>query len=386
VAETHAASSSSSTDVQAVLDGLVDAVRTDDPARAASLQMPGASLIPDVVANARVLGIRSFTLRAIDTDRSSAAGSVIDDFGSGAWAETVEVDYRLPQDVGPTSLQTDVVLVPGQSGSVRIAALGSPGARGSLWFEGPIQVRRSAQVLLIVGPGQSVRRYWLLARRAQRAVTAVLGKQRRPLVFEVPSDQQQLEQLIDAPAGSYDLIAGVTASIDGAFTRRSPIHSFFNSNLMQHQIPKAAQLVVSHEATLQATRAPASTMPIWVKEGFADYVALDHLGLPLRTTAREISDEVRRHGPPNHLPTQATFDFDPALTNFTKLNAVYESAWLACRFIAQRWSEATLLATYRAFDRGTAAPTVLRETLGISPHAFVKGWQRYLVGIARTAT
>jgi hypothetical protein len=373
--------STSRAGVQHTLDRLVEAVRADDDQQAEGLGVSGSSLVGDIITNARVLGIRDFRLRDVDDDTDPAAGSAIRDrFGPDTWVDSVQVSYRLPQDVGPTTMESNFAFVPGPSGSARIAAVGTSGERGALWLEGPIQVRKTARILLIAATNQSMSRYWKLAQRAVRDVDAVLGARRGALVFEVPSDQQQLEQLIDASAGTYKLIAGVTASVDGSVTRHSAIHSFFNPNLMSHQGHRGSQLVVSHEATLQATRAPVSPMPIWMEEGFADYVGLAHAGVPLRVSAKEIATQVRKSGPPAALPTQA--DFAYTQTNLNDLNAVYESAWLACRYIADRWGEATLLVAYRAFDQGTAPGSVFREVLGLDERHFVGAWRRYLVSIA----
>ena len=46
--------------------------------------------------------------------------------------------------------------------------------------------------------------------------------------------------------------------------------------------PQGAQIVMSHEAAHVATDAAASSMPTWLLEGFADYVALAHVDLPVR--------------------------------------------------------------------------------------------------------
>ena len=53
---------------------------------------------------------------------------------------------------------------------------------------------------------------------------------------------------------------------------------------------------MSHEATHVATGAALSTMPTWLLEGFADYVALAHVDLPVSVTASQILGQVRKHG------------------------------------------------------------------------------------------
>ena len=42
---------------------------------------------------------------------------------------------------------------------------------------------------------------------------------------------------------------------------------------------------MSHESTHVATDAPFATMPTWLLEGFADFVALDHAGVPVEKAA-----------------------------------------------------------------------------------------------------
>ena len=57
---------------------------------------------------------------------------------------------------------------------------------------------------------------------------------------------------------------------------------------------------MSHEATHVATEAPlTSGMPLWLLEGFADYVALRDVDLPISTTAGQIIAQVRRDGVPD---------------------------------------------------------------------------------------
>ena len=69
------------------------------------------------------------------------------------------------------------------------------------------------------------------------------------------------------------------------------------------------QVVISHEATHLATDAPlTSGVPLWLLEGFADYVALHDVDLPITTTAGQIIQQVRTDGAPDHLPGPAEFD------------------------------------------------------------------------------
>ena len=81
---------------------------------------------------------------------------------------------------------------------------------------------------------------------------------------------------------------------------------------------------MSHEATHVATGAWDSRTPLWLLEGFADYVALRDVDLPVQKSAAQIIAAVRRDGAPRELPDAAAFG-----ARTPHLGATYESAWLA---------------------------------------------------------
>ena len=77
-------------------------------------------------------------------------------------------------------------------------------------------------------------------------------------------------------------------------------------------------------------------MPTWLLEGFADYVALDHVDLPVSVAASQILAQVR-DGRPAGAPPRRRTEFDP---QNQALGASYESAWLACRLLGETYGEA----------------------------------------------
>jgi hypothetical protein len=131
--------------------------------------------------------------------------------------------------------------------------------------------------------------------------------------------------------------------------------------------------VITHEATHVATRASTSAAPIWLVEGFADYVALRSQPLPVSTTAARIIALVRRSGAPAHLPTSA--DFDPGAPH---LEAQYEGAWLACRLLARDGGQTDLVAFYDAVDAGGSVSVELHRYFGFGPAAFTRQWRTLL--------
>jgi hypothetical protein len=137
---------------------------------------------------------------------------------------------------------------------------------------------------------------------------------------------------------------------------------------------------MTHAATHVATAAAVSSMPTWLLEGFADYVALDAVDLPVSVTASQILARVRRDGPPARLP--GADEFDP---RYKALGASYESAWLACRLLAERYGQRRLIAFYRAADRTGTTTRAFRTLLGTDQAAFTRSWRAYLRGLAGPA-
>jgi len=121
-------------------------------------------------------------------------------------------------------------------------------------------------------------------------------------------------------------------------------------------------------------------MPTWLLEGFADYVALRGTGIGVRTAAAQILARVRRDGPPDGLPTRA--DLAPTANG---LGATYEEAWLACRFLGDRFGTATMVAFYDAVSGGEPVGRAFRTVVGTTQAAFTAAWRRDTAALARQA-
>jgi hypothetical protein len=140
-----------------------------------------------------------------------------------------------------------------------------------------------------------------------------------------------------------------------------------------------AQIVLTHELTHVATRAETgSQTPKWLSEGFADYVGFLDSGLPPTVAASELDQRVRRGELPSRLPINRAFrGGDP------ELGVAYEEAWLACRYIAARYGQSTLVRFYRAVgtsQRPSAAAVshAMRHLLSVSPRQFTRSWRGYI--------
>jgi hypothetical protein len=324
-----------------------------------------------VVTNARTLKVQDFSLRYVDEDDGALVGS-------DTWVADVAATWQLA-GFDPTPASTEVSFTFRQEGqSAVIESIGGHGRRSPLWLAGPVAVRRSADALVIAQGGDAAAdRYFGLAKRAVPIVQRVLSDWRGGLVVEVASSASGLDQELDADPGEYAQIAAVTTTSDGTTGRRSPVHVFVNPEVFGGLLPTGAQVVMSHEATHVATHAIATAMPLWLVEGFADYVALRDVHLPLSRTAGQIAAVVRRDGAPTHLPTDDEFG-----TRTTHLGAQYEAAWLACRTLAELGGESRLVALYRAMAAGGELDAELRQIFGFSEASFTATWRQRLRDLA----
>jgi hypothetical protein len=359
----------------ALLDDLERAVDTRDPAAAEALAAPGddgsRELFGAIVDNARALRVGDFTLRYVDELGAVSA--------SGAWDGAVDTTWgfggfdRAPahSEVGFRFRTVD--------GEVYLDSVGGGGRRLPVWMSGAVEVRRTPVTLVVVdGTDAQAARYARLARAAVPVVRAVLPAWRAGLVVEVPHSVTALHEALASDPGTYSGIAAVTTTDDGSLAPDAPVHVFVNPVIFGNLRPTGSQVVMSHEAVHVATEAATNnTMPLWLLEGFADYVALLHVDLPVSTTAGQIIDRVREDGLPDNLPGSAEFD-----TTTTHLGATYESAWLACRLLADRGGQEALVRLYMEVRDGASIGSVLQREFGLSEAELTELWQDLLTNLA----
>lgn len=351
-----------------LLERLQTAVRRDHVAQGARLGATATERadLAGAVRNGRAARVTAFSLRYVDSTGTVAAG--------GSWSADVATTWRFAGfDRRVEHAGVRFRFAP-SAGRLRIASIGGGARRTPLWLTLPLQVRRSAtSLVLVAGPPARARRYAGLARRAVPQVQRVLPGWAGGLVVEVPPSEKALDAVLGVKPGSYQGIAAVTTTADGSRSRSAPTHVFVNPQVLDPLRAQGAQVVITHEATHVALNAATSPAPIWLVEGFADYVALRSQHLPLTTSASRIIALVRRQGAPSHLPGRR--EFAAAAPN---LEARYESAWLACRLLARDGGPRALVGFYRAMDAGGGLGPQLHRWFGLSPAAFTRQWRSVL--------
>lgn len=358
------------------LEVLLDELTSKLGRGATGLAAPaGADELADIDANVRGIGFSELDFRYVAPAVQSGQ-----QLGSkDTWVADVQVTWRFARyDPAQSVLEVPIVVVDdGQAARFGGVGASDPGQRVPLWLlDGLAIARRDRALVLSADPGQLVR-LTRLALNAVRAVDVVLPDWGGALVLEKPASTDDLNRAVGSDTTTTAQLAGVTTTVDGSVVRGSSSHVLLNPSVFDRLGPRAAQIVVSHEAAHVATEGAVSSAPHWLVECFGDYVALRDSDLPVETAAGQILADVRKSGPPPQLPTSGDFSGQN-----DDLGAMYEAAWLACRLIAQTYGEDALVAFYERADRDGSTTTAFRRELGTTEAAFTRSWRSYLSELA----
>jgi hypothetical protein len=304
----------------------------------------------------------------------------------GSMVERVRLLYRFEDNDSTVEREQYLTIVPRGR---RWMLAGDDDARASglqsehdIWDLGPLRVVHGKSSLILGNASTS--ELTRLAAEADRGVSDVGGVwhrdwSRHPVVV-FPRSQSDMAALIGSNGKGLSQIAAVTTgSFESGLSRGDRV--VVNPAAWRTLGSLGRRVVLAHEMTHLATRAvTVEPVPIWLSEGFADYVAYRAVKVPTSVVASDLIDDVRRKKGPTTLPDDG--DFDAARGDIA---AAYESSWLACRMIAERYGEPRLIALYLALADNKAAPPGgdIKATLGISEATLVSQWRRYLISRAR---
>ncbi|MCX5148156.1 MULTISPECIES: hypothetical protein [unclassified Streptomyces] len=292
-----------------------------------------------------------------------------------------ELHYRLTgYDRAPAGSAREVRLSRAGGAGGRWQVTGdrpAPGAPPQLWDQGPVEVVRGTHAL-VLGVGQSPQTLSAIGAEADRAVPAASAAWPGPwagrAVVLVPGSLERMAQLLGRPAAEYRGMGAVTTGRVGAAA--APADRVVVNPEGWAELSAAGRgVVLTHEVTHVATRAATSARtPLWLSEGFADWAAYRAGATTPQQAAPALARAVRRGELPGALPADEAFAFggDPEA-----LARAYEGAWLACRLIAAKWGDATLVRLYELAGRGPLA-TALEETIGGDQPGLTLAWQASL--------
>jgi hypothetical protein len=251
-----------------------------------------------------------------------------------------------------------------------------------LWVQGEVIVVRGEHTL-VLGVGQSGEKLHSFADLADRAVPAVSDAWGtdwpRRVVVLVPRSLAGMAGLLASPASSYRGIAAVTTGETGAALAPAD-RIIVNPDAYGVLGTLGRQVVLTHETTHVATRAATTpATPLWLSEGYADWVGYRGTGRTAAEAAPELAEAVTEGKVPTALPSDRDFGFSG---DANELARAYEGGWMACRMIADRWGEVRLGEFYRAVgvhdEREGAVEEAMEKVLGTTPADFTAQWRDYL--------
>ena len=316
----------SSAEASGLLRGLQTAVRRGEPAPAARLAAgePAARTLAGVVRNGRALHVRGFSLRYVDQ-----AGGVAPDGAFTAYvARLLAVRGLRPAtgaDGGPGPLRP-ARRAPGASpGSAAATAARRCGCRARSRY-----AARPSALVVVQGDAAEADRVPGWPRAAVPQVRRVLPGWRGHLVVEVPATEQRLEGALHADPAS---TPASPPSPPRSTARRRAAPRCTSSSTRRCSCPCSRAAPRSSSPTRPPTSRrprPPATSPTWLLEGFADYVALRAQRLPLAHRRRPD----HRPGPHSRRRRRTCPGDDDVRDRGAAPRARYESAWLACRLLA----------------------------------------------------
>lgn len=294
----------------------------------------------------------------------------------------------VPRNVGGLQLATDEAEVLGTTEAIDDPRLSS--VRRELQPFGPILVRGvaagdSADALLVAHPGHRAD-LEVLERELGPAiaqVSAVWGTEwnRAPMVVVAgsPAEFTALTRV----AGTWATPDVAAVSLTGSYVPGStPTDQriVFHPDARRRVGNEGLATLLRHELTHVATRAVTTDgSPLWMLEGFAEYVAQRAQGTTFSQIAPTLTTRLRAGALPTDLVADAEF-------TGTDAPYAYETAWSACAFVADRYGEDSLTALYKRLATGPqsadAQDAAFAEILGASRAELLAGWRSWLRGHA----
>lgn len=323
-------------------------------------------------------------LRDLPLDAWSYRVTAVRRDGDTATADA-ELSYRVEgYDKAPVTAARTLRLARDAAGRWSVTSeKPAPKAGAQLWDQGEVAAVRGEHSL-VLGAGQAEERLREVAELADGAVPAVsaawgTGWAGRVVVL-VPRSLRDMAGLLGSPPSAYRGIAAVTTGETGGGGRAPADRIVVNPDAYAMLGQNGRQVVVTHETAHVATRAHTNAAtPLWLSEGYADWVGYRETGRTPAQAAPELAAALAGGDLPAGLPGDGDFGFSG---DAARLARAYEGGWLACRMIAERWGEVRLDAFYRAVgahrERPGAVEGALKSVLGTTTARFTADWQAYL--------
>jgi hypothetical protein len=312
-------------------------------------------------------------------------GGQVADRADGSTSAEVAVSWRAGRDsvVSGTTVHDAKVefrIDPRRDGSLAIRSASTSDTSLPLWLAGRIAVERGSGFRVIgVDGGVPDLDVAAKAKVARERVREVVPDVRGDLTLVSPRTRALTADLVGSSQRQVAEIAAITTTVEGG-TKSARI-IVLNPAQFATMDSRAAQVVISHEATHLLTGAIGTSSEAWVVEGFADFVALHDDTAPLAVSAGQALRQVKEKGPPKSLPSASDFGRDDHA-----LGAVYESAWMVFRMLAERYDDRTIVRFYHDVLSGTDTDAATRKAFHLTVTQLTAQWRDYLTKSASTVS
>lgn len=326
-------------------------------------------------------------LGADQVDLRYVTGGDVADRVDGSTVATVDVTWQPGRASGlaDSSRHSSSVrfrMAPQKGGTFAVVGVSTVAKALPIWLAGKVTVQRQSGVVVVrLDGGAAEQPVEAMATAARDGVIEVVPHTAGTLTVVSPRSQAQMAELVGQKVAGVRQIAAVTTRLDGRSGTSAGAVVVLNPAVFATMDRRAAQVVLTHEATHLLTKAVGTGAETWVVEGFADFVALHDDSASLSLSAGQILAEVKAGSGPKHLPTAADF-------SATKhgLGAVYESAWMIFRMLAERFGDAKVETFYAQVLGGTSLEHALSSSFGLTSAQLTADWRTYLAKSASTVS
>lgn len=221
-------------------------------------------------------------------------------------------------------------------------------------------------------------------RDAVPAVTAVWGPNWARSVLVIATSSR--DEFVDLAGNDHSGPEVAAVAVADTVVAGKPVTGqrvIFSPEAADRLTDTTRRSVLRHELTHVATRADTvDGSPMWMLEGFADYVGYRNSGLPFQRIAPAAAQLAAANGPPNTLPADASF-----LADDDRAKIAYELGWSACAFVATTFGEPKLLELYRRLAKGpmdsAGVDAAMRDVIELGETDFVARWGGWVAAQAR---
>ena len=315
---------------------------------------------------------------------------------SATWESRATLEYRITGfDEAPRTFTLALTFAadPARPGETAVITGSRPDERPEPWDLDGLQVRRSERSLVLAFGTASAADAAAdeVARRANaaaRRVSAVLGSA-EAAVWLVPATDDDAARLLGRDERGLD---GVAAATDGPIGPGRPAGAdriVVVPGAWSQLSGVGRDVVMAHELTHATTRRTSKRQPpLWLSEGFSEFVAYRDVELPERDLVQSALDRIRSSGLPTGPPAAPGFQASGG-----DLAAAYGLSLTLARTIADHYGTDRLVALFRAVNESETGPgprpadadavtdQVLRSRLGTSTGEVIAAWRSRLAGL-----